>query len=235
MILELPTYKAPSIRTALLTTYDRAITFIKNAGTNILAISILLWWLGAYPRVEPPPRVEELRSVARAMPDGATRIINNTPLTRADIEQEADHLEASHAKASSFIGRLGRTLQPAFAPLGYDWKLTVGVLTSFAAREVFASTMGVVVAGSEDFEDQGVRDTIAHAERDDGTPIFTHATSWSILVFFVLAMQCLPTLVVTARETGHVKWALLQLGWMTLVAYFAATVTYQSLRAFGMA
>ena len=129
------------------------------------------------------------------------------------------------------MGRMGKAAQPVFEPLGYDWRLTVGVLTSFAAREVFASTMAVVVSGNEDFEDAGVRDSIAHATRDDGvTPIFTPATAWSVLVFFVLAMQCLPTLVMTAREAGNVKWAFLQLAWMSTLAYLAAMLVYQIVR-----
>jgi ferrous iron transport protein B len=217
MMLELPTYKRPSLRTALVTTYDRGIGFIRNAGTNILAICVVLWWLGAYPRVDAPPRAVELRQIATGM----------TGDPREEITREADRLEASHAKERSFMGRMGKFAQPMFEPLGYDWRLTVGVLTSFAAREVFVSTMAVVVSGSEDIEDIGVRDTIAHAKRDDGvTPIFTPATAWSVLVFFVLAMQCLPTLVMTAKEAGGARWALLQLAWMSGVAYVAAMVVY---------
>ena len=134
---------------------------------------------------------------------------------------------AMRGEARSFIGRLGKFVQPVFQPLGYDWRLTIGVLTSFAAREVFASTMAVVIAGSEEVENEGVRNTIAHATRDDGkTLVFTPAVAWSVLVFFVLAMQCLPTLVLTAKEAGGAKWAFLQLGWMTLVAYLAAWLAF---------
>ncbi len=208
MAMELPTYKLPSVRTALLTTIDRALTFLKNAGTNILAISIVLWWLGAYPKVDPPARAVEIRAQG------------------GDIA-EADRLEASHAKASSFIGRLGKAAEPIFAPLGCDWKLTVGVLSSFAAREVFVSTMAVITTGSADAEDQGVLDAVANARRDDGGRVFTPAVAWSILVFYALAMQCLPTLAVTARESGHVKWALLQLAWMSVVAYAAAWLAFR--------
>jgi len=108
------------------------------------------------------------------------------------------------------------------------------VLASFAAREVFASTMAVQVAGTEDFEDEGIQARIAGATRDDGSPVFTRATSWSLLIYYILAMQCLPTLVVTARESGGVRWALLQLGWMSGLAYAAALVVYQSARAMGL-
>lgn len=246
MMLELPTYKAPSLRTAFVTTYDRGFSFVKNAGTNILAISVLLWWLGSYPKVGPSPEAERLRQEAAQMeanPPAFTCIIMSDDEGRTvpgisaeerafeanvrNKNEQAEHIEASYAQENTFIGRLGHALQPAFAPLGYDWRLTVGVLTSFAAREVFVSTMAIVVAGSDDVEDEGVRDTIAHAVREDGrTPLFTPPVAWSVLVFFVLAMQCLPTLVLTAKETGGAKWALLQFGWMTLVAYLAALLAF---------
>ncbi|MBL8746703.1 MAG: ferrous iron transporter B [Phycisphaerae bacterium] len=226
MALELPTYKWPSVQTALLTTYDRALVFLKKAGTNILAICIALWWLSAFPHVAPPAEATAMRERALAAgPDEAS-----------ELNATADRLERSHASAESFMGRIGRTVQPVFAPLGYDWQLTVGVMASFAAREVFVSTMAVVVAGEEDAESEGVIDRVATAKRSDGvTPVFTRATCWSLLVYYVLAMQCLPTLAVTAREAGGVRWALLQLAWMSGVAYLAALAVYQVARAAGVA
>lgn len=229
MALELPSFKMPSVRTALLTTWDRGLVFTKKAGTNILAICIVLWWLGSYPHVQPPARAVELQAHAQ-------QLAPTDPQQAEELRGEAEHLIASHAAASSYAGRLGRFVQPVFAPLGYDWQLTVGVVTSFAAREVFASTMAVIVAGEDDAEADGIVDKMATATRDDGvTPIFTVATCWSLLVYYVLAMQCLPTLAVTARESGHVKWALLQLVWMCGLAYVAALATYQIVRATGAA
>jgi len=231
MVMELPSYKVPSLRTSLLTTWDRGFMFLKKAGTNILAICVVLWWLGAFPHVDPPARAVELREQAAALvaspdPSGPDPVA---------LSAEADRLESAHAKARSLIGRMGRAVSPVFEPLGCDWRLTVGVLASFAAREVFVSTMAVLVVGEEDFEEEGVLRAITSATRDDGhTPVFTTATAASILVFFVLAMQCLPTLVVTARETGHSKWALLQFGWMSAVAYALALVVFQGLRAAGV-
>jgi ferrous iron transport protein B len=131
---------------------------------------------------------------------------------------------------------MGRLAQPVFAPLGYDAQLTVGILTSFLAREVFVSTMSVLVGGSGEADvDAGVIERIRGATREDGTPLFTTATSASVLVFFVLAMQCLPTLTVTRKETGGLKYAALQLGYMSGLAYVAAFMLYQSLRAAGVA
>ncbi len=225
MALELPTYTRPSVWKALLTSLDRSVVFLKKAGTVILAISIVLWWLGAYPHVDPPAEAEQLRAqVDLAASQDA----------RDAIEQEADAIESRHAARSSFIGRLGEAAQPVFAPLGYDRQLTVGVLASFAAREVFVSTMAVQVLGTEDIEEEGLFNALRTAKRDDGRPVFTVATSWSLLVYYVLAMQCLPTLAVTAREAGGVKWAMLQLGWMCGVAYVGAMVVYQVLRASGV-
>jgi ferrous iron transport protein B len=222
MALELPSYKRPSFRTALLGTWDRAFMFVRNAGTNILAIVIVLWWLGAYPRVDAPVAAVEMREQA-AVVEAAE------PEKAAELNEEAERLEQQNASAGSFLGRIGSAVEPVLRPLGYDRQLSVGVIASFAAREVFVSTMAVVTTGQADAEadDPGVMESLAAAKRDDGTPVFTMAVCWSLLVYYVLAMQCLPTLAVTAREAGGVKWALLQLGWMTALAYFGALLVYR--------
>lgn len=239
MALELPSYKLPSLRTALLTTMDRGLVFLRKAGTHILAISIILWWLSSYPVVDPPREAVELREqAARLKEDHASEMVADAGrIADAEaLERQADVLEGSYATAMSFAGRIGRTIQPAFEPLGFDWQLSVGVVTSFAAREVFVSTMAVMLAGTDDDAEEGVLDRIGSATRSDGiTPVFTPAVCWSLLVYYVLAMQCIPTLAVTAKEAGGVKWALLQLVWMCGVAYIAALVTHQALRAMGVA
>lgn len=215
MALELSPYRRPSVRLALITVWDRATLFLRKAGTVILAMMIALWWLGAYPLVDPPAESTRLREQAAGSGDAAER--------DALLEQ-AELLEARHAKASSFMGMIGRGVAPVFTPLGYDWQLTVGIVSSFAAREVFVSTMAVVLAaGEEDAEPATVLERIGGATRDDGTtPVFTRRVAWSLLVFYVLAMQCLPTLAVTAREAGGWKWAGLQFVWMTTLAYLGA-------------
>ncbi len=228
MVLELPTYKLPSIRTALLMAMDRAAMFLRKAGTVIVAICVVLWWLGAYPAVEPPVEAQRLQEQARAIADA-------DPVHAELLEVEASMLTARHAKAGSFIGRMGHALEPIFRPLGYDWQLSVGVISSLLAREVFVSTMAVMVAGTGETEDETVRQRIVRAERADGSPLFTQATAASLLVYYVLAMQCLPTLAVTRRETGSWKWALLQLVYMTGLGYAAALVTYHGLRGLGVA
>lgn len=228
MALELPSYKMPSLRSAFVTAIDRGMIFVRKAGTVILAIMIVLWWLGSYPQTDPPEEALDLRAEAVAIADSA-------PQQAAIFEADADLIEARHASAHSFMGRIGRAAQPAFEPLGFDWQLTVGVMASFAAREVFVSTMAVVVSGHDDPDAEGVLDAIASARRTDSiTPVFTTATSWALLVYYVLAMQCLPTLAVTAREAGGARWALLQFAWMCGVAYVLALVVYQSLSAAGI-
>jgi ferrous iron transport protein B len=205
MILELPTYKVPSLTNALLAAKDQGIAFLRTAGTIIMAICIVMWWLSAYPRVD------------------ATAATGDT----AAVE--------SVQQSQSYAGRIGRALQPAFAPLGYDWQLTVGVLTSFMAREVFVSTMAVLAGGpGSDAVDDGVVARIRTMARDDGRPVFTPATAASALIFFVLAMQCLPTLAVTAKETGSLKYAGLQLAYMSGLAYTVAFVSFQALRVAGV-
>ena len=227
MVLELPSYKIPSLRTALLTTLDRAWVFLRKAGTVILAICVLLWWLSAYPKVDPPTEVLQLRAQAQT-------VLDEAPALAASLTTQADRLESSYAAEHSLLGRLGRFAQPVFAPLGYDWQLTIGVLSSFAAREVFVSTMAVVVSAGDDADDPEVIGRIRSAKRTDGRAVFTPRTSASLLIFYVLAMQCLPTLVVTRRETGHWRWALLQFGYMSSLAYGAAWITYTAVGAMGV-
>jgi len=217
MALELPSYRIPDLKSSLLLTYDRGMVFLKRAGTLIVAISIVLWWLGAYPKLDasdlPPQPVATATQTAEPVPD----------------ESDLARLQARR----SFLGRIGETVQPVFAPLGYDRQLTVGVLASFAAREVFVATMAVQTAGTEDFEDETVLGSITTAKRDNGEPVFTDATSWSLLVFYVFASLCLPTTVVTAKESGAWKWAALQLGWMSIIAYASALLVFQILTAAG--
>ena len=159
--------KAPSLRNALLAAKDQGLSFLSTAGTVIVAICIVMWWLSAYPKVAPTPQVQALQQQATAP--------GVTPRQAEALRAEADALQSKAEQAGSFAGRIGRTLAPAFRPLGFDWQLTVGVLTSFLAREVFVSTMSVLAGGQADNKevDEGVVDRIRSMTRDDGTPVFT--------------------------------------------------------------
>lgn len=197
LVIELPNYRMPSIRDSLLRTVDQAWQFIRNAGTTILVISLVLWVLATYPKTDP-----------------------------ADLPADAA-LAAQMQLEGSFVGTIGQAIQPVFEPLGFDWKTTVGVATSFAAREVVVSTLTILYGLGEEGEQDSLLSAMRSSTRDDGSLVFTTATCLSLLVFYVLAMQCLPTQAVTWRETGSWKWAAFQLIYMTVLAYVAALVTYQ--------
>ena len=238
MVLELPPYRLPSLRSALLTTYDRGLVFLKNAGSVILAICILMWWLSAYPKAATPEealaleaRAQTVAAQVESAPDDAAK---ETLAAEADtLAAEAEVLAARAQQQFSFAGRLGNAVEPVFAPLGLDERLTVAVLTSFLAREVFRSTVTVLVGSGDSDDDTRVADELRGATRADGSPLFDAATSASLLVFFVLAMQCLPTLAVTRRETGSWKWPAVQFAWMSAVAYIAAFATHLLVQSFG--
>jgi ferrous iron transport protein B len=224
LVIELPNYRLPSLRNALLLTYDRARAFVTTAGTTILVISLLLWAAATYPKTavgDMPPSVQaEIAAFSAAGDDAA--------VARLTQQMELEH---------SFAGRIGHAIEPAFAPLGFDWKISVGVLTSFAAREVIVSTMAILYGLGADGGDDDSGSLLASlrgSTRADGSPVFTTATCLSLLVFYVLAMQCLPTQAATYRETKSWKWPVLQLAYMTVLAYGAALATYQSAAALGL-
>jgi ferrous iron transport protein B len=218
LVIELPNYRLPSLRNALLLTYDRALAFVTTAGTTILVISLVLWALATYPKT----------SVQEMPADVQSQLAQ---LTAAGDAAAADRLTQQVELEHSFAGRIGQAVEPAFAPLGFDWKMSVGVLSSFAAREVIVSTMAVLYGLGADGAEEGVDSLLGSlrtATRADGSLVFTPAACLSLLVFYVLAMQCLPTQAVSRRETGSWKWPLLQLGYMTALAYTAAMITYQT-------
>ena len=219
LVLELPSYKMPSIRNAFLMALDRAAIFVRKAGTVIMLISIGLWTASTYPKSDPPASVGQMFAEAERTNDVA-------------LEKEASRLESHHALANSVAGRLGQAIEPIIEPLGFDWQIGVGVISSFAAREVIVSTLSIVYGVGEDAASENpnsLYEKLRASKRSDGSPVFTTATCLSLLVFYVLAMQCLPTQVVTRRETGSWKWAALQFGYMTVLAYLAALATYQGL------
>lgn len=221
MVMELPPYRRPSLRTALLVARDRSMVFLRSAASVILSISIVMWWLGAFPRVEPSAQSMALREVAAA----ATAAGDD--LRAVDLTAAADSFDAQLQARGSFAAALGTLVQPVFEPLGLDRQLTMAVLTSFLAREVFVNTVAVQVQSSDDLGDPGTMESMRSAVRDDGSPLFTPGTCAALLVFYVLAMQCLPTLVLTAREAGGWKWAVLQLAWMSALAWCAGAVAFR--------
>lgn len=219
LLLELPSYKTPGIGNAALHAFEKGLMFLRQAGTIILLISIALWALSTYPKSDPPEAVMLLRAQA------------GTAEAPGELLAQADREEARHALEHSFAGRLARVIEPVVRPLGFDGRVGLGILSSFAAREVIVSTLSIVYGlGEEGGEDELLLvETLRAARHPDGRPVFTRPASWSLLVFYVLAMQCLPTQVVTKAETGSWKWPALQLGYMSALAYLASFLVYQTL------
>lgn len=233
LMLELPDYKWPSLRNALIMTWDRGLIFLRKAGTVILAISIVLWWLSTYPKLDEADmpaqaqaKIEQLQMQAAALE------VNGDEAAAEALLAEAVGIQGTEELAHSVMGRMGRAIEPVVAPLGFNWQIGVGILSSFAAREVIVSTLSIVYGLGDEGDEEAIVERLREAKRSDGSLLFDVPTSLSLLVFFVLAMQCLPTQVVTRRETGRWSWALLQLGYMTVLAYSASLVTYQVLKVF---
>lgn len=229
LVLELPPYRIPSLRTAFLHTFDRASVFVSQAGTIILAVSLTLWFLSNYPKSDPPAQVADLMSQAEDAEQSGD-------LSGAiAMSSEAERVQAQSRLQNSFAGHIGHAIEPLIAPLGFDWQIGIGILSSFVAREVVVSTLAIVYgvgdAGAEN--PNSLYDTLRRATRSDGSPVFGIATSMSLLVFYILAAQCFSTTAIVRRETNGWKWPLFQIGYMTSLAYVAALATFQTLRAFG--
>jgi ferrous iron transport protein B len=224
LMIELPPYRLPGLRTALLHTFDRAKIFVKQAGTIILMISLILWALSYYPKSSPP-------AAAAAMTAQAAQMAQAGDSAKADeLRASAGRLTAQNSLQNSFAGKIGHVIEPVIAPLGFDWQIGIGILSSFAAREVIVSTMAIVYGVGKDAAEKNpgsLYDSLRRATRSDGTPIFTTATCASLLVFYILAAQCLSTTAVMRRETGGWKWPLFQIAYMTGLAYVCAFIVFQ--------
>ncbi len=229
LILELPPYKRPSVRVVLRHMWDRSVLFLRRAGTVILVINMVLWVLATYPRSR--QLTEEFATKrARAAAEA-------NPATRDSRVAQVDREEAGEKLRQSFAGRLGRAIEPAIAPLGFDWKIGIGVVASFAAREVFVSTMSTVYSvGESDDSDGGTKGlaTVMQAQvRPDGSRLFTALTGVTLMVFYVFALQCVSTIAIVRRETNTWKWPLFQFVYMTCLAWVLAFLTYHGGLALG--
>ena len=191
LIMELPPYRMPSFRSVVMQMINRSQLFVRRAGTIILALSILLWFLAAYPK--------------------------------------SSSKSASEQLSQSFAGQMGHAIEPFIKPLGFDWKIGIGLVGSFAAREVFVSTMSVVynVENQSDANTLSLRDAMLGEKWPDGSAVFRPLVCISLLVFYVLALQCISTVAVVRRETNGWRWPLFQLAYLTGIAYVASFVVYQ--------
>jgi ferrous iron transport protein B len=222
LIMELPPYKKPVVRVVLQHMWDRSKLFLRRAGTVILGISIILWFLATYPR---SGQIEQEYAAKRAAALAAT-----APNSEAQEQQLAviDHEEGGAKLRNSFAGRLGHLIEPAIRPLGFDWKIGIGIVSSFAAREVFVSTMSTVYnVGSSDEETESIAETLKTQRRADGSLVYTPLVGITLMVFYVLALQCVSTIAVVRRETNSWKWPIFQWTYMAVLAWVLAFVTYQ--------
>lgn len=211
-IMELPTYKVPQWKNVLLTIYEKSTTFVFEAGKVIVAISIILWVLASYGPGEDFDNAEQI--VRSEMPSG----------TEEEIENAISAYELEH----SYAGVFGKFIEPAIRPLGYDWKIGIALITSFAAREVFVGTISTIYSIGADEEDElTIKEKLSkEVDPRTGEKMYTPALGFSLMVFYAFAMQCMSTLAVVYRETKGWKWPLLQTIYMSAVAYLAAFVTY---------
>jgi len=226
LMLELPPYRRPVLRVLLRSTWQQVRSFLVNAGTVILALTIVLWALLTYPKSD---------AAARHFSSERARIESSVPGTaRTQALDTLAGQERGEQLRHSVAGRVGHLIEPLIAPLGFDWRIGVGILGAFAAREVFVSTMGIVFdIDDADEQNQPLRSALRSATRDDGSKLMTPLTGVSLMVFFVLACQCMSTLAVVRRESGSWKWPLFMFGYQTVLAYTATLVVFQAGRAFG--
>jgi ferrous iron transport protein B len=199
-VMELPPYRLPNLSNVGHSLLTRVGVFLKRAGTVILAISILLWALVAFPRATP-----------QSASDSAAQVEN------------------------SYAGQAGRVIEPLIKPLGFDWKIGIGLISSFAARETVISTLSIVYNVSEDGgpASSSLVEAIHNAKRPDGSPVWTPLVALSLMVFFVLACQCMSTLAVVRRETNSWRWPLFMVSYMLVLAYVASLITFQGGRLLG--
>ncbi len=232
LIMELPPYKRPSVRGVVRHMYDRSMVFIRRAGTVILVITMVLWVLATYPRNSERESAFDVQLQAAATA-GAGADIGDAAERVAALEKE----HAGERLRHSFAGMLGRALEPFIAPLGFDWKIGIGLVASFAAREVFVSAMSTVYnVGELDDSEEGTRglaSVLQSQQRETGKPLYTPLTGVTLMVFYVFALQCVRTIAVVRRETNTWKWPMFQLAYMTALAWVLAFVTYQGGRLLG--
>lgn len=215
-VIEMPNYKLPMLKNVAINVIEKTKSFVVGAGKIILAISIVLWVLASY---GPGEKFE----------NAETYVTENIAAANA-TQDEIDKHVASYKLENSYIGIMGKFIEPAVSPLGYDWKIGIAIVSSFAAREVFVGTLATIYSVGSDEEETIKRRMAAEVNPILGGPLFNLASGISLLLFYAFAMQCMSTLAIVKRETNTWKWPVLQLGIMTAIAYVAALVAFQLLK-----
>jgi ferrous iron transport protein B len=222
LVLEMPPYRVPNFLTIFQAIWSRAWLFIRRAGTVILAISIILWALATFPRTE----VKSSRNTP-------TSLTAQTEQTSASAAVNESAIEEGEQLRNSFAGRLGRLIEPVIAPLGFDWKMGIALISSFAARETLVSTLSIIYNVGSDENESSLIEAVREAKRADGSPAWTPLVAVSMMVFFVLALQCMSTVAIVKRETNSWRWPLFMVGYMLALAYLASLITFQGGRLLG--
>jgi ferrous iron transport protein B len=214
-VVEMPNYKLPMFKNVAINVVEKTKSFVLGAGKIILAISIILWVLASY---GPGENFDNARQIVEEQ-------YSQTYLPEEELENKI----ASYKLQHSYIGNIGQAIEPAVAPLGYDWKIGIAIVSSFAAREVFVGTLATIYSVGSD-EEETIKSRMANETNEIlGGPLFTLASGISLLLFYAFAMQCMSTLAIVKRETNTWKWPVLQLLSMTVIAYIAALVAFQTL------
>lgn len=229
LVLELPPYRLPEWRTLLRNTWERVRSFLVDAGTIILALTIVLWALLTYPKSdEVHARHEAERTAAAGIADEDERAARLTAIDDSESGEQIRH---------SVAGRVGLAVEPVLEPLGFDWRIGVGIIGAFAAREVFVATLATVFGISSGEDDPvPVSEALANATHRDGRKLMTPLAGLSLMLFFVFACQCMSTIAVVRRESGSWRWPLLMFTYMTVLAYVVSLAVYQlgSLMGWGL-
>lgn len=215
-IMEIPVYRKPRWSNIVYAIVEKVRIFLFDAGKVIIAISIILWFLSSR---GPGERY--------GMIDHQIDSLSTSGLSKTDLsyQLQAQRLEASYA------GKMGHLLEPIIKPLGFDWKIGIALVTSFAAREVFVGTMSTIYSVGQEGESMSIRDKMgAEINSETGGPRYTAAVGWSLMLFYAFAMQCMSTMAVVRRETGGWRWPIIQFGYMAMLAYLSSLIAYQLLK-----
>ena len=213
-VIEMPNYKLPLLKNVGLTVFEKTKSFVVEAGKIILAISILLWIMASLGPGKEFNNAEEI-------------VIENS-IGKNFSEEELNASIAAYKLEHSFIGILGKSIEPAIAPLGFDWKIGIALISSFAAREVFVATLATIYSVGNDGEET-IKNRMAAETKANGKPLFDLPTGVSLMLFYAFALQCMSTLAIVKKETNGWKWPMIQLFSMTLIAYLSALTVYQIL------
>jgi ferrous iron transport protein B len=218
-VVELPPYRRPRLRDVLLMVKDRSRRFLLDAGPLIILCSVVLWALLDFPRTAHTPSRNWEQAISAAAPSERAKL---------EAEKESERLQ------QSFAGKLGRAVEPALAPLGFDWKIGIGLIGSFAAREVFVATMAVVYGlGPDGGKSSTLREKLQREKRADGRPLYTPLVGLSLLLFFAIACQCSGTLAAVRRESGGLRWPAFLFGYTATLAWLVSFTVYQVGQALG--